>query len=85
MEVQHFHPANANVERQLEQQMEAERNRRKQLLDTQAAINVAEGMKQRTILNSEVRSVGCMGGENDGDADIPLFFCRGSYRQRSMR
>lgn len=34
-------------------QMEAERNRRKQLLDTQAAINVAEGLKQRTILNSE--------------------------------
>ncbi|KAL8286407.1 hypothetical protein RQP46_004424 [Phenoliferia psychrophenolica] len=53
MEIQNFHPANANVERQLEQQMEAERNRRKQLLDTQAAINVAEGNKQRTILNSE--------------------------------
>ena len=34
-------------------QMEAEQNRRKQLLDTQAAINVAERMMQRTILNSE--------------------------------
>jgi regulator of protease activity HflC (stomatin/prohibitin superfamily) len=33
--------------------MEAERNRRKQLLDTQAQVNVAEGHKQRTILESE--------------------------------
>jgi len=33
--------------------MEAERNRRKQLLDTQAQINVAEGQKQRVILESE--------------------------------
>jgi len=41
------------VQRQLELQMEAERNRRKQLLDTQAQINVAEGQKQRVILESE--------------------------------
>lgn len=57
------------MERQLELQMEAERNRRKQLLDTQvdfllasslillmglqAAVNVAEGHKQRVILESE--------------------------------
>ncbi|KAG6868634.1 hypothetical protein C0993_012678 [Termitomyces sp. T159_Od127] len=40
-------------QRQLELQMEAERNRRKQLLDTQAQINVAEGQKQRVILESE--------------------------------
>jgi len=33
--------------------MEAERNRRKQLLDTQAHINIAEGQKQRVILESE--------------------------------
>ena len=33
--------------------MEAERNRRKQLLDTQAQINVAEGQKQKVILESE--------------------------------
>jgi regulator of protease activity HflC (stomatin/prohibitin superfamily) len=58
--VQQFQPANRDVEKQLEQQMEAERNRRKQLLDTQAAVNVAEGMKQRTILNSEVRRVSSM-------------------------
>ncbi|EDR09418.1 uncharacterized protein LACBIDRAFT_318986 [Laccaria bicolor S238N-H82] len=32
--------------------MEAERNRRKQLLDTQAQINVAEGQKQRVILET---------------------------------
>lgn len=41
------------TQRQLELQMEAERNRRKQLLDTQAAVNVAEGHKQRVILESE--------------------------------
>lgn len=52
-EVQSFQPANREVERQLELQMEAERNRRKQLLDTQAQINVAEGHKQRVILESE--------------------------------
>jgi hypothetical protein len=33
--------------------MQAERERRKQLLDTQALVNVAEGHKQRTILASE--------------------------------
>jgi hypothetical protein len=33
--------------------MEVERNRRKQLLDTQAQINVAESQKQRVILESE--------------------------------
>ncbi|KAH7887041.1 stomatin family protein [Phlebopus sp. FC_14] len=52
-EVQTFKPSNREVERQLELQMEAERNRRKQLLDTQAQVNVAEGMKQKTILQSE--------------------------------
>ncbi|KAJ3936661.1 MAG: stomatin family protein [Lentinula lateritia] len=52
-EVQSFQPANREVERQLELQMEAERNRRKQLLDTQAQINIAEGQKQRVILESE--------------------------------
>jgi regulator of protease activity HflC (stomatin/prohibitin superfamily) len=52
-EVQTFKPANREVERQLELQLEAERNRRKQLLDTQAQVNVAEGHKQRVILESE--------------------------------
>ncbi|KAG6820911.1 hypothetical protein H0H93_009685 [Arthromyces matolae] len=52
-EIQTFKPANREVERQLELQMEAERNRRKQLLDTQAQINIAEGQKQRVILESE--------------------------------
>ncbi|KAF5366177.1 hypothetical protein D9758_005811 [Tetrapyrgos nigripes] len=52
-EIQSFQPANREVERQLELQMEAERNRRKQLLDTQAQINVAEGLKQKVILESE--------------------------------
>lgn len=33
--------------------MEAERNRRKQILDTEAAVNVAEGHKRRVILESE--------------------------------
>lgn len=33
--------------------MAAERERRKQILDTQALVNVAEGQKQRAILESE--------------------------------
>ncbi|KAH7925081.1 stomatin family protein [Leucogyrophana mollusca] len=52
-EIQTFKPSNRDVERQLELQMEAERNRRKQLLDTQAQVNIAEGMKQKVILQSE--------------------------------
>ncbi|KAF8515827.1 stomatin family protein [Hysterangium stoloniferum] len=52
-EVQNFKPHNREVEKQLELQMQAERERRKQLLDTQAQVNVAEGQKQRTILESE--------------------------------
>ncbi|TDL28722.1 stomatin family protein [Rickenella mellea] len=52
-EIQNFKPSNREVEKQLELQMAAERDRRKQLLDTQALVNVAEGHKQRTILESE--------------------------------
>ena len=52
-EVQGFEPSNRDIRKQLEQQMEAERARRKQLLDTEAAVNVAEGMKRKTILESE--------------------------------
>ncbi|EJD03876.1 stomatin family protein [Fomitiporia mediterranea MF3/22] len=54
-EVQNFHPSNREVEKQLELQMAAERERRKQILDTQALVNVAEGHKQRAILESEGR------------------------------
>ncbi|KAJ7881480.1 hypothetical protein B0H13DRAFT_1629984, partial [Mycena leptocephala] len=67
-EIQSFQPANREVEVRCpltqyapnlippsQRQMEAERNRRKQLLDTQAQINVAEGQKQRVILESEGR------------------------------
>ncbi|KAE9387514.1 hypothetical protein BT96DRAFT_1005050 [Gymnopus androsaceus JB14] len=53
-EIQSFQPANREVEvSNSKLQMEAERNRRKQLLDTQAQINIAEGQKQRVILESE--------------------------------
>lgn len=52
-EIQTFKPSNRGIERQLELQMEAERNRRKQLLDTEASINIAEGEKRRSILVSE--------------------------------
>lgn len=46
-------PSLLSFQRQLESQMEAERNRRKQLLDTEAQINIAEGHKRRVILESE--------------------------------
>lgn len=52
-EIQNFHPSNRDVEKQLELQMAAERDRRKKILDTQAMVNVAEGHKQRVILESE--------------------------------
>lgn len=52
-EIQNFKPSNREVERQLELQMAAERDRRKKMLDTKATVNVAEGHKQRTILESE--------------------------------
>lgn len=52
-EIQNFRPSNRDVEKQLELQMAAERDRRKQILDTQALVNVAEGHKQRVILESE--------------------------------
>ncbi|GJE98700.1 stomatin family protein [Phanerochaete sordida] len=52
-EVQNFKPSNRDVEKQLELQMAAERDRRKKILDTQALVNVAEGHKQRVILESE--------------------------------
>ena len=52
-EIQTFKPANADVQRQLELQMEAERHRRKQLLDTEARVNVAEGEKKAVIFASE--------------------------------
>ncbi|EKM56756.1 uncharacterized protein PHACADRAFT_254056 [Phanerochaete carnosa HHB-10118-sp] len=52
-EIQNFKPSNRDVEKQLELQMTAERDRRKQILDTRALVNVAEGHKQRVILESE--------------------------------
>lgn len=51
--MQNFKPSNREVEKQLELQMAAERDRRKKILDTQALVNVAEGHKQRVILESE--------------------------------
>lgn len=52
-EVQHFGPQNKEVAAQLEKQMEAERRRRENELNTQAAIRTAEGHKANAILESE--------------------------------
>lgn len=52
-EVQHVGPQNKDVATQLEKQMEAERRRRENELDTQAHIRTAEGVKSQTILESE--------------------------------
>ncbi|KAF8996015.1 hypothetical protein BDQ17DRAFT_961847 [Cyathus striatus] len=78
-EVQSFHPANREVERQLELQMEAERNRRKQLLDTRAQINVAEGQKQRVILESEGHLVA---KSNEADAAFKTVIREAEARQQ---
>ena len=52
-EVQHFGPQNTSVAQQLEKQMEAERRRRENELDTQARIRTAEGAKAQAVLVSE--------------------------------
>ncbi|PPQ96697.1 hypothetical protein CVT26_010249 [Gymnopilus dilepis] len=78
-EVQSFQPANREVERQLELQMEAERNRRKQLLDTQAQINVAEGQKQKVILESEGH---LEAKSNEADAKYKTVYREAEARQQ---
>lgn len=52
-EIQEFKPSSEAVERQLELQMEGERARRRTLLDTEASVNVADGLKRSSILQSE--------------------------------
>jgi regulator of protease activity HflC (stomatin/prohibitin superfamily) len=53
LEIQDFGPQNKDVAQQLEKQMQAERSRRENELQTQADIRTAEGAKQIAILNSE--------------------------------
>ncbi|CAF1203944.1 unnamed protein product [Adineta steineri] len=52
-EIQSFGPLDASVAKTLEKQMDAERDRRQQELNTRAKINISEGEKQSTILQSE--------------------------------
>lgn len=52
-EVQHVGPQNKDVAHQLEKQMEAERRRRENDLNTTAQIRTAEGAKTKAILESE--------------------------------
>jgi regulator of protease activity HflC (stomatin/prohibitin superfamily) len=52
-EVSNFEPQNSEIARQLELQMEAERKRRENELNTLAIIRTAEGTKQTNILVSE--------------------------------
>eukprot|EP00386_Alphamonas_edax_P014558 GDKI01044686.1.p1 GENE.GDKI01044686.1~~GDKI01044686.1.p1 ORF type:complete len:325 (+),score=104.86 GDKI01044686.1:50-976(+) len=52
-EVQHFGPQDHQVAAQLQKQLEAERRRRENELDTQAAVRTAEGAKQEAVLRSE--------------------------------
>ena len=53
LEIQNFGPQNHEVARQLEKQMQAERSRRENELQTQADIRSAERAKSIAILNSE--------------------------------
>ncbi len=52
-EIQHVGPQTKTIAHQLEKQMEAERRRRENELDTLAKIKTAEGNKQTAILESE--------------------------------
>ncbi|KAJ3192862.1 hypothetical protein HK101_005839 [Irineochytrium annulatum] len=65
-EIQHFTPSNEDVKKVLEQQMEAERRRRTQILDTEANVNVAEGAKRQSILESEGALI-ALRNASDGD------------------
>lgn len=53
LEIQNFGPQNSIIAKQLEKQMQAERTRRENELQTQSDIRTAEGAKQIAILNSE--------------------------------
>ncbi len=52
-EIQSFQPQNAAVARQLELQMEAERSKRKNQLDTDAHVTTADGQRKSDILISQ--------------------------------
>lgn len=56
-ELQHFSPQSPEVSRQLEKQMEAERSRRENELNTLARIRTAEGEKSSAILKSEGKMI----------------------------
>lgn len=56
-EIQEFNPQNNQVRKQLEQQMEQERKRRANELETLTKIRTAEGLKQQAILVSEGQSI----------------------------
>lgn len=57
LEIQNFGPQNKHVAAQLEKQMQAERSRRENELETSAKVRTAEGEKQTAILQSEGRLV----------------------------
>jgi len=57
VEIQEFKPSNAGVQKQLELQLEAERKRRQNELETLAKIRTAEGKKTEDILLSEAESI----------------------------
>lgn len=52
-EIQDFCPSNSQIQHQLEKQMEAERRRRENELDTQASIRTAEGKKLSQLHEAE--------------------------------
>lgn len=52
-EIQDIQPISREVVKHLESQMEAERHRRRNELETQASINTAEGKKRSAILEAE--------------------------------
>jgi regulator of protease activity HflC (stomatin/prohibitin superfamily) len=66
-EIQSFGPLNHGVEKQLEKQMEAERDRRQQELNTLAQINIADGQKKSMILHSEGKLTA---SKNEAEADF---------------
>ena len=66
-EIQSFGPLDASVAKTLEKQMDVERDRRQHELNTRAKVNVSEGEKQSTILQSEGNLIAA---KNSADANL---------------
>ena len=81
-EIQQFAPSNPEIRRALEKQMEAERSRREQLLNTEASVNIADGDKRTIILQSEGN---LQAQKNKADGDYIKILKESEAHKESLR